>query len=144
MTLVRRELHHQLPARLHQREQPRDQRFVVVDPLDRRVGEDQVPLALEGREVARGEAQPVARVGAGLREHLAGAVDPGDVAVGERVGEAEGELSGAASEVDGGDALALRDQGQGVVEGRGALALKAVVLLRIPGHRWSLLSGADD
>lgn len=117
---------------------------VVGDPLERRVGDDQV-VGFLGRPVGgvgEGEVEVAAARGEtgvvlGLLEHLRGVVVSGDVRIGPACGEQGGDVSGAAAEVgDTGGAAGPGEAGypgEKVVEGAGTVPGVAEVLLRIPG-----------
>ena len=131
---VRRLLHDELAARPHEREQPGDECVVAAHPLDGGVGEDDVPLALHLLYRAPLEAQPAAGAFFGAREHLRRRVDAEDVAPRKRVGEAQRQLAGAATEVDGPQPLADVHELDEVLERRVALLLELLVAGWIPGH----------
>src|SRR5579884_1714089 len=57
VTVVRRNLHSDLPVRTEGAEEARQERAVIVDPLDRRVGDDEVPGAGKVGEVPLPEVE---------------------------------------------------------------------------------------
>ena len=143
--VVGRHLHRELAARAQGAAQAGHQRRVVGQPVQGRVGEHQIVLAVggEGRDVGQLEAQPGAGEGARAGQHLRRAVDADGVGGAQGAVQLGGELAAAAAEVD--DAPTRRSgqtfsTSEEVKERPASLVLEALVRRGIPsiGHRRSL------
>src|SRR5205823_12713197 len=132
---VGRHLHREPAAGAEPRRQAREQRRVVIDPVERGVREDQVPgrALREGGDVARLEAEPALRERPRPCEHRLGAVDAERLARRELVVETRGQLARAAPEIDHPYAGAWAHERQQVEERPCALVAEALVLRRVPG-----------
>ena len=131
---VGRHLHRELPAGAERRRQAREERRVIIDPVQRGVREDDVPgrARREGADVARLEAEPALRARPRLGEHRLGAVDAERLARRELVVETRGQLARTAPEIHHPHARARADERQQVEERPRALVVEAPVLCGIP------------
>ena len=127
-------LHRELPARPETREEARNEARMIVNPVQGRMGEDQIPLALEFFDLALFETQSGAQMRACLAKHFGGAIQAEHVAFRQAVGEFAGEFPGAATQVDNFHSRTDLNQREQVLEGESPLLLKFVVEFRIPGH----------
>ena len=134
MVVVRRHLHGELTAGGQRGRQPREERGVVVDPVQRGVREHEVE-GLGGRplgNVAELEGQAFARVRRASLEHRARGVEPERGARSGPLVQRAGELAGAATEIDDAPPGARLDQVEQVEERGRSLAFELLVLGRIP------------
>ncbi len=134
----------ELAAGLERPEQPGDQRRMRVAPLQRGVAEDEVVAAGERLDRAWLEAQPGLLEFARTLQHRGGGIDADNVADAEALVEPRRQLARSATEVDGADPGARRDEGQQVVERREALVREAPVQRRVPVRHGSSCARAGE
>ena len=108
---------------------------MVVEPVKRRVGEDDViaPVSKPARHVAQLEPQAVAGKDHGAREHRLGAIDPDRLRRLEMAVQLARQLAGPAAEIDGAAARVGLDEVEEVPEGLRPLVLELLVTLWVPG-----------
>src|SRR5262249_53288551 len=128
-----------------ERGEPREERAVIVDPVQRRVREHEVERARGLPALDRGalEGETLARVRRALREHRRGGIDPDRLARGEALVEDGRELARAAAEIDDAHARPRRDEREEVEERPAALVLEALVLTGIPLAHARRISGVS-
>ena len=137
MVVVGWHLHGQLPVCRQRGGQTPQQRRVIGRPVERGVGEDEIVFVIAGEraDVAGREAQAVARVGRGLRQHRRRVVDAERLPRSEMAVERPRQLAGAAPEIDDAHPRPWLHQRHQIEEGLRPLVAKAAVLLGVPVGR---------
>ena len=141
---IRRDLERDLPTLSQSGAHPGQQVEMIVDPLQRGVGEHQIEILTEPRlDIAQGKRQTrdVSVIGVGARQHRLGGVDPDGFGRLHPRMQFRREVTGATPKVDHPTARNGLTKSEQIVEGLASLGVKALVLIRVPalnrshGHR---------
>ena len=135
MVEIGRDLHGELASRSQHRSQSRKERAMIADPLQRRVGEDDIEqrLWLPVTDIAARKPQAVALERTSPLEHRVRRIDAKSIGGLQLAMQFGGEQPGSASEIDHASGLAFGDQRHQVVKRLLTLCAKTLVLRRIPG-----------
>ncbi|MNE66113.1 hypothetical protein D3C80_1616450 [compost metagenome] len=117
----------------HQRWQ---QRGVVRQPLEHRVGEDHIKWArlVPGRDIRGVEAHTRQALAGGL-DHVGRTVDTTDRGIGKTLYQQLGGVTGAATDVDHRTRIQVGDRSQQITRRARALIFEGHVLFSRPAHR---------